>query len=135
MGAELVYRIALMALPREFRAAHGKDMRLLVDERVRDARAAGDSASRVFLRELTDVLRTAFRLRSAAAQRRVAPGASRRFGPGDFLRELRIAVRGFVQGPRHALAAVLTLGIGVAIATAAFSVFNALMLRPLPHRA
>src|SRR6185369_9235122 len=88
----------------------------------------------VFLSELADVVRTGFRLRQSAPRHGMSPSA-RRFGPGDFLREVRFAVRGFVQGPRHALAAVLTLGIGVAIATAAFSAFNALLLRPLPHRA
>src|SRR5262245_28711447 len=132
MGADFVYRIALLFLPREFRSAHGKEMRLLVAERLRDARGARVA---VFLRELADVLKTAVRLGRSTAFRQVLPGRQRRFGPGDFLREVRFAVRGFVQGPRHALAAVLTLGIGVAIATAAFSAFNALVLRPLPHRA
>src|SRR5262245_27746265 len=123
MGAELVYRIALLAVPREFRAAHGREMRLLVTERMRDARKRNGriAAVGVFLRELADVLRTGVRLRRSAPHRRMAPNAYRRSGPGDFLREVRFAVRGFVQGPRHALAAVLTLGIGVAIATAAFS--------------
>src|SRR6185369_12700084 len=136
MGADLLYRIAVLALPREFRAAHGREMRLLVTERMHDtrARAGNVAAVGVFLSELADVVRTGFRLRQSAPRHGMSPSA-RRFGPGDFLRDVRFAVRGFVQGPRHALAAVLTLGIGVAIATAAFSAFNALLLRPLPHRA
>lgn len=50
-------------------------------------------------------------------------------GFGD---DLRQCVRRLWQTPRFTIPAVIALGLGVAIATAAFSVVNALMLRPAP---
>ena len=102
MGADLLYRIAVLALPREFRAAHGREMRLLVTERMHDtrARAGNVAAVGVFLSELADVVRTGFRLRQSAPRHGMSPSA-RRFGPGDFLREVRKRLRpgdGFLLG-------------------------------------
>lgn len=50
-------------------------------------------------------------------------------GFGD---DLRQCMRRLWQTPRFTIPAVVALGLGVAIATAAFSVVNALMLRPAP---
>ena len=132
-----LYGIGLRFLPAQFRKAHGVELRALVAQRVKDARVRGGlgAALGVLLRELIDVAQTGVRLRGQPAGAR-KQGAARKwlFTPGDLVRELRVAARGFLQGPRHTLAAVLTLGIGVAVATAAFGVFDALVLRPLPHR-
>ena len=48
------------------------------------------------------------------------------------LHELRGAVRGFVRQPAFTLVAVLTLALGIGAAVAIFSVFHAVVLRPLP---
>jgi hypothetical protein len=141
MGAErmfgVLYSVGLRFLPARFRRAHGAELRTVVAERMKDARVRGGwtAAVGVLLRELVDVIQTAARLRRAQTRGPARSGGPKHsFTPGDLLHELRVAARGFVQGPRHALAAVLTLGIGVAVATAAFAVFDALVLRPLPHR-
>jgi putative ABC transport system permease protein len=42
------------------------------------------------------------------------------------------ALRGLVHSPRYTLPALLSLGLGLGAATAVFSVFSALVLRPLP---
>jgi predicted permease len=48
--------------------------------------------------------------------------------------DLRIALRAFVRNPGFALAAVVSLAIGIGANTSIFSVANALLLRPLPYK-
>ena len=51
------------------------------------------------------------------------------------LRDIRHALRMFVQSPAFALAAVAALTLGIAVNTAIFSVVNAVLLRPMPFPA
>jgi predicted permease len=50
----------------------------------------------------------------------------------DFVADIRYALRGFVRAPGFALAAVLTLGLGIGATTAIYSVVHPLLLDPLP---
>ena len=50
----------------------------------------------------------------------------------DFLRDLRGAARSLIRQPGWTLAAVLCLAVGIGPNTAAFSIVNGLVLRPLP---
>src|SRR5882757_469305 len=50
------------------------------------------------------------------------------------LRDIRFAFRSFAKNPSFALAAILSLAIGIAANTSIFSVANALLLRPLPYK-
>ena len=49
------------------------------------------------------------------------------------MRDIRFALRSFVKNPAFALAAVLSLAIGIGANTSIFSVANALLFRPLPY--
>ncbi|MCH7530726.1 MAG: ABC transporter permease [Gemmatimonadetes bacterium] len=50
------------------------------------------------------------------------------------VRNLRHAVRGLVRTPGYTVAFVLTLGLGIGLNTAIFSVVNGVLLEPLPYQ-
>ncbi len=62
------------------------------------------------------------------------PGASARptATAMSWLRDLRLSFRALVKSPLFSLAAVLSVALGVGAATAVFSLFDAVVLRPLP---
>ncbi len=53
---------------------------------------------------------------------------------GQVLQNVRVGLRGLRRTPGFAVTAILTLAVGIGLATAVFAVAEALLLRPLPIR-
>ena len=51
----------------------------------------------------------------------------------DFVRDLRIAARTLLRTPSYAAAVILTFGLGIGAAASMFSVYDGVLLRPLPY--
>jgi putative ABC transport system permease protein len=50
----------------------------------------------------------------------------------SLLKDVRYALRGLLRSPGFAAVAILSLGLGVGVSTAMFSLVDALLFRPLP---
>jgi putative ABC transport system permease protein len=106
-----VYRRLLRLYPRDFSDEYADEMTRLYRDRVR-----GEGAASVWLAVLADLART-------------APAEQ----VSTLKQDVRYAWQSWRRTPVLALAAVLTLSLGVGANTAVFSVVQGVLLRPLPY--
>jgi putative ABC transport system permease protein len=133
MLVRLLTRVLLAAFPREFRERHGRP---LVQTLLADARtASGRLAMPRVLAGAADVIRAGFAERVGRGHDRGdwpdRAGAGR---TGGWRADLAHVRRSLARRRGFAAAVFLTLAIGIGINAAAFSLVNAVLLRPLPYR-
>lgn len=51
----------------------------------------------------------------------------------DFVRDVRIAIRSLARTPSFAVAVIITFGLGIGAASSMFSVYDGVLLKPLPY--
>lgn len=111
-----MYRFLLALYPASFRREYGDEMQALFERRLRGA-AGAPAKLGIWAEALADVL--------------INAGAVH----WDLLRQdLRYAARTLVRSPGFAITAILVTALGVGANTAAFSVADFVLLRPLPFR-
>jgi predicted permease len=111
------------------------ELRFHLDSRARDFEARGldaDAARRAAAQRFGDVDRVRAWLRHHDSRRLVAVGRTER--RRLVVHHLRFAARGLRKQPTFALAAILTLALGIGASSAIVAVVDAVLLSPLPYR-
>jgi hypothetical protein len=110
-----LYRALLSLYPKSFRAEYGGEMCAVFEQR---RRSAGGTAGRavVWLTEVSDLLHTAAATHWDLARQ-----------------DLRFTARALGRTTGFTLTAILVIALGVGANTAAFSVADFVLLRPLPY--
>jgi putative ABC transport system permease protein len=110
-----IYRVFLRLYPGEFRDEYGRELSLVLDDRLRDE-SSGFGRMLVWLHAIAGVL-----VEAPIEQLRVL---------GE---DVRHALRLVRRETATTAAAVLILALGIGAATLVFSLANGLLLRPLPY--
>lgn len=138
---EALVRWLVRVYPDAVRVRYGDEIVATAVERMsRARRTSGLRATTLLLcKECLGILMAGISLRARRArvvaqsthprQKRRTTGVSKM---DLFLQDLRIAARGFARQPKFTAVAVLALALGIGAAVAIFSVFHAVVLRPLP---
>ena len=144
LARRAAYGLLLRAFPSEFRHRHGRELADSV-ARARAELGGGQlAAARFWLGVAADLLAAAVRLRLRPAQpaqagrhdrdrERVLRGQDLGAVMGSLAVDLHHAHRALVRTPGVAALIVLTLGLGIGLNTAVFSVVHGVLLRPFAY--
>ncbi|MFP3947170.1 MAG: ABC transporter permease [Longimicrobiales bacterium] len=129
--AARIYRVAVRALPLEFRDEYGDELaRCFEDIAVEARRRSSWALASVTIRAIVDLVSRAPVEHLAAAR-----AGALRPGPGlvGAWQDVRHAVRRLRRRPSFALASILTLGLGIGAAVSVFTLVHGVVLSPLPY--
>jgi predicted permease len=130
-----LYRASLRILPREVRDEDGPAIVATLEDQLADA-STEMARTRIWLRAFVRLPGAAVGMARDARGVRGSRGGDHN-GGGDgmygIIRALRIAVRTLTKAPAFTWASVLLLALGIGAGTAAFSIVDHVLLRPLPY--
>jgi len=149
-----VFRLVIVLYPRAFRRRYGAEMVSDFAARLRLAKETGGAwqSFRFWARSVVSAVPSALRVRANAGRFKSVGGqfplnrpahTTRRSVPGNssgvrrpavwhhFTRDLHYCLRTLVRKPLFTIAVVLTMALGIGANTAAFSVVNGILLKPL----
>ncbi len=129
------YRILLWAYPRDFRRDLGPDAaRVFAEACLESQQSVGwRGPARRICRAAWDVPVNGLAARFATLGQRMGKGQGRPSSViADLGSDLRYGVRGLWRSPAFTIGVLLSMSLGVALSTAMFTSFNAVLLRPWP---
>ena len=138
-----VYSAFLRLYPRKFRQLYGNDMLETFSQRATEVAAREGAVGRAgfFIRELLGLVNAALYerlpwLRSVRRNQRTTLGVKgkrNREPMSILLQETRHSVRRLANSSGFAIAAIITLALGIGANTAIYSVVHSVVLSPLPY--